>query len=611
MCGIIGYVGNKPVIPILIEGLKRLEYRGYDSAGLSFPEGNKQVVIKRIGTVSKLEELVESIKNNHSPTIGIAHTRWATHGGVTDYNAHPHLSYDGKIALIHNGIIENYEILKKKLLDEGKVFRTETDTEVLCYLINKYYDDNLEDAVKKALSLVKGTYGIAVTHADEPDKVIGARNGSPLVIGIGDNENFIASDVSAIISHTKQVVYLEDGEMVIIKKNDFKTTRINSSDIIKKAIHEIDWDLSELDKGDFRDYMIKEIFEQPKSIERAFAGRILKEQGTAKLGGLNLDRKDYFDIDRILILACGTSYYAAQYGVYALENFARIPCRAEFSSEYRYRNPIVEKGVLYFVISQSGETIDSYTAMKEIQTKGGRVLGICNVVGSTIPRESDGGVYVHAGPEISVASTKFYTSSLTVLSLLSILLGRKKDISASVGKKYIEELANIPQKVEKTLETVSQVETIVNKYLDYKNFLFIGRGYNYPNALEGALKLKEISYIHAEGYTSAEMKHGPLALVDENMPVVAICINDELRPKVISNIEEIRARKGRLIIVATEGDNEMKKYSDDVIYVPDTLDMFTPLLTIVPLQLMAYFFALKKGLNVDKPRNLAKSVTVE
>lgn len=611
MCGIIGYIGKRQSIPILLEGLKRLEYRGYDSSGISFPHNGKQVVIKKTGTVSKLKETLTKSMNGYSPMMGIAHTRWATHGGVTDYNAHPHISYDGKIALVHNGIIENYEILKKKLIQEGYKFNSDTDSEVLCFLINKYYQGNLEKAIKNALSLIEGAYGIAVIHSDEPDKIVGARNGSPLVVGVGNNEMFLASDVNAIIAHTKQVFYLEDGEMVTINKNAYKTTDIDNSTIVEKDIHEIDWDLDELDKGEYRDYMIKEIIEQPKSISRAFAGRLLKEFGTAKFGGLNLERRDYFDIERIHILACGTSYYAALYGSYVLENFARIPCRAELASEFRYRNPINEKGVFYVVISQSGETTDTLLALKEIHIRGSKVLGICNVVGSTIPRESDGGIYVHAGPEISVASTKFYTSSLTVLSLLALLLGRMKDISSYVGKSYVEEMYKIPDKVEKIFDQISKIETIAEKYLKYPNFLFMGRGYNYPNAMEGALKLKEISYVHAEGISAAEMKHGPLALIDENMPVVMICVNDELRSKVISNIEEINARKGKLIIVATEGDEEVKKYSDDIIYVPDTLDIYTPILTIVPLQLLAYYFTLKKGYNVDKPRNLAKSVTVE
>ncbi len=611
MCGIIGYIGEKQAIPILLEGLKRLEYRGYDSAGLSYIKDGLQKVIKKKGTVSNLEHVVSNYNGTIKTKMGIAHTRWATHGGVTDYNAHPHISYDGKIALVHNGIIENFELLKKKLIQDGRVFKTDTDSEVLCYLINKYYEGNLEDAVKRALSLIEGTYGIAVIHADEPNRIIGARNGSPLVVGIGNNEMFLSSDISAIISHTKQVIYLGDGEMVDLKKDVYKTINLTDSKIIKKDIHEIDWDLEELDKGNFRDYMIKEIFEQPKSIERAYAGRIIKESGSVKLGGLNLEKKDYFDIERINILACGTSYYAACYGAYVLENFARIPCRPELAGEFKYRNPIVEKGTLYFVISQSGETADTLSALKEVQVRGGKVLGICNVVGSTIARDTDGGVYVHAGPEISVASTKFYTSSLTVLALLAILLGRKKDISSSIGLKYIEELKKIPSKIEDILENNLKIGKIVDKYIDYKNFIFTARGYNYPNAMEGALKLKEISYIHAEGYSSAEMKHGPLALIDENMPVVAICVKDDLRNKVISNIEEIKSRNGKLIIIATEGDNELQKYSEDIIYIPKTIDIFYPLLTIIPLQLLAYYFAVKKGKNVDKPRNLAKSVTVE
>ncbi len=611
MCGIIGYIGGKPAIPILVEGLKRLEYRGYDSAGISFPFKGKQKAIKKTGTVSKLEEELEKQKNGYAPSLGIAHTRWATHGGVTDFNAHPHISYDGKIAIVHNGIIENYELLKKKLIEEGKKFKSDTDSEVLCYLINKYYEGDLEVAVKRALMLVEGTYGILVIHTEEPDIMVGARNGSPLVVGVGHNEMFLASDVNAIISYTKQVFYLEDGEMVTLRKDNYKTTDVTNERIVQKDIQHIDWDLEELDKRGYKDYMIKEIFEQPKSLERAYAGRLMKEFGIVKFGGLNLDRKDYFDIKRIVILACGTSYYSARYGSYVIENFARIPCRAELASEYRYRNPIIEKDTLYFVISQSGETADTLHALKEIKTRGGQVLGICNVVGSTIARETDGGVYVHSGPEISVASTKFYTSSLIVLALLALDFGRKKDISLAVGKRYVEELLRLPKKIETILEKSSQIESLVDKYLHYPNFLFTGRGYNLQNAMEGALKLKEVSYVHAEGYSAAEMKHGPLALIDENMPVVVICVNDELRKKVISNIEEIKSRKGRLIIIATEGDDEVKKYSEDIIYVPKTYDIYTPVLTIIPLQLFAYYFALKKNLNVDKPRNLAKSVTVE
>lgn len=611
MCGIIGYIGSRPAIPILLEGLKRLEYRGYDSAGISFPTDGKQVVIKKVGNVNKLRKNIEISKNGYSPTKGIAHTRWATHGAVTEFNAHPHISYDGKITLVHNGIIENYELLKRKLKEEGKEFKSDTDSEVLCFLINKYYNGNLEQSVKKALSMIEGAYGIVAIHSDEPDVLVGARNGSPLIVGIGNEEMFIASDLNAIIAHTKNVIFLEDGEMVTMTKDNYTTTIIDGADIVKKDVHEIDWDLHELDKGDYPDYMIKEIFEQPKSIQRAIAGRVLKDFGTAKLGGLNLERRDYSEIQRIHILACGTSYYAALYGSYVLENFARVPCRAELASEFRYRNPISEKGTLYIVISQSGETADTLSALKEIHIRGGIVLGICNVVGSTIARETDGGVYVHSGPEISVASTKFYTSSLVVLALLSILFGRMRDISSAVGKRYITELMNLPKKIEKILELSNKIESIAEKYLHYPSFIFSGRGYNYPNALEGALKLKEVSYVHAEGYSSAEMKHGPLALIDENMPVLFICMKDELRSKIISNIEEVRSRKGKIIIVATEGDEELKKYSDDIIYIPETFDEFYPILTVVPLQLLAYYFAVKKQKDVDKPRNLAKSVTVE
>jgi glutamine---fructose-6-phosphate transaminase (isomerizing) len=607
MCGIIGYCGPRKAADILIEGLKRLEYRGYDSAGIAIVDDSKLTVLKRKGKIQELRNLVpQGLPGN----FGIGHTRWATHGGVTDANAHPHTDSSGKIAVVHNGIIENYLSLKEKLMAEGIEFKSETDSEVIAHLIGYYYEGDLEKAVKSALCVLKGTYGIAVIHADESSKVIGARNGSPLVLGIGDGETFLASDVTAIIAHTKQVVYIEDGEIVTITPQSFRTTDQNDRPVDKK-IDKIAFELQAIEKNGFSTFMEKEIFEQPESIRRAITGRIDQENATAKLGGLNLTRKDLLNIERIRIIAAGTSFHAALIGTYLLESIARLPSVAELASEVRYRNPIVEPTALYFAVSQSGETADTLYALRELQRKGATVLGICNVVGSTIARESDGGTYIHGGPEIAVASTKAFTSQIAVFYLLTLMLGRIRDLSRSAGEKLIAALLEVPVKVQRVLMKKTEIQTIAKKYCRSRDFLYLGRGLSYPVALEGALKLKEISYIHAEGYSAAEIKHGPIALVNEETPSFFIAPDDSLREKTISNMKEVKARGGAIITVCTEGDDEIAGISDDVITIPRIDEMFYPFLTVVPTQLFAFFCALELGRDVDQPRNLAKSVTVE
>ncbi len=608
MCGIIGYVGKKDAVPILLEGLHRMEYRGYDSAGIAILAHDGVIVEKTAGKIALLEKKVKDVLP--SGTTGIAHTRWATHGEPTTENAHPHLDCTGKIAVIHNGIIENFTVLKSKLLDEGHVFTTETDTEVLAHLIEKYYEGNLEEAVGSALSLVEGTYGIAVICADSPGKIVGARKGSPLVVGVGKNEYFLASDVAAMLRHTKQVIYLDDGEMVVLEESGFRTTTI-SHERVSKKIEEISWNLEMVEKAGFKHFMLKEIFEQPQSLRNGLRGRLIPEEGMARLGGLNMSEKELRKIDRIIITACGTSWHAALVGEYMLEEHARVPVEVEYASEFRYRNPVLREGTVVIVISQSGETADTLAAMREAKKKGAKALGICNVVGSTIARESDGGVYIHAGPEIGVASTKAFTSQLAVLAILTLYLGRLRSMSIDRGKSIVSELHRIPEKVERILAESSKIEDIAKEYFTHSNFLYLGRGCNFPVALEGALKLKEISYIHAEGYPAAEMKHGPIALIDENMPVVFVCLKDSAYDKIMSNMEEVRARRGKIIAVGTEGDTELQKKADHVLYVPQTLGILTPLLTVVPLQLLAYYIAVHRGCDVDQPRNLAKSVTVE
>ncbi len=610
MCGIIGYVGHRPCLPILIEGLRRLEYRGYDSAGVAVQMDGAVKVVKAAGKIRELESRLA--RETVLGTSGIAHTRWATHGAPTDVNAHPHQDSHGKLALVHNGIIENYVVLKAALQAEGHVFRTETDTEVLAHLVEKYRARGLglEQAVVQALADVEGTYGIAVMCADEPGVIVGARMGSPLVLGVGDGEYFVASDVAAIVNHTRQVVYLDDGEMVVLTPDGYHTATV-TAERIDKAVHEVDWDLAQIEKGGFEHFMLKEIFEQPTAVRNSMRGRLDVEQGLARLNGLNMTNEELREIRRLIILACGTSWHAGLIGEYMIEEHARIPVEVEYASEFRYRNPIVREGTCVLVISQSGETADTLAAMREARHKGARTLGIVNVVGSTIARESDGGVYIHAGPEIGVASTKAFTCQVTVLALLTLALGRQRAMSAETGIQIARELDAIPGKIQRMLDRSDAVRRIAEEYKEHDNFLYLGRGYQFPVALEGALKLKEISYIHAEGYPAAEMKHGPIALIDERMPVVFMCTRDSAYEKVMSNMMEVQARKGVIVAIATEGDTEVAGLADHVLYVPQTLPMLQPILSVVPLQLLAYHVAVLRGCDVDQPRNLAKSVTVE
>ncbi len=610
MCGIVGYIGTNNCVPILINGLKRLEYRGYDSAGIGVINSTKSIVIKNKGKVSLLEERVSKVHlDSH---LGIGHTRWATHGIPNELNAHPHTNNDNTLFIIHNGIIENFQPLKKSLQKLGYEFRSDTDSEVLAHLIDSFLLKNysLTKSVQLSLNEIDGTYGIAVIYAKEPDKLIAARKGSPLVIGVGNGENFIASDVSPLLAHTKQVIYLEDGELAVITKDGYTVKTIEDEEIAKE-VHEINMSLEEIDKGGFPHFMLKEIMEQPESVRNSMRGRIILEEGISKLGGLTEVLERLTDSKRILISACGTSWHAALVGEYMLEQFARIPVEVEYASEFRYRNPVISAEDSVFFISQSGETADTLAALREAKSNGALALGICNVVGSTIARESMSGVYIHAGPEIGVASTKAFTSQLVVLALITLLISRKKGMSVDQGRLIAEEMIKLPEKIEAILKLNEGIERLAEEFKDANNFLYLGRGYNFPVALEGALKLKEISYIHAEGYPAAEMKHGPIALIDENMPVVFIAPKDSTYEKIMSNIQEVRARGGRIIAIADEGDDEIDNIVDFSIKIPDTIDMLRPILTSIPLQLLAYHIAVKKGLNVDQPRNLAKSVTVE
>lgn len=598
MCGIVGYIGNKNCVPILINGLKRLEYRGYDSAGIGILTKENAFIIKQKGKVSVLEEKIEEL--NLYSNIGIGHTRWATHGIPNEMNAHPHSNNDGTLFLIHNGIIENYQVLKKGLISFGYKFKSDTDSEVIVHLIDNFLKEgfDLTKSVQLALHEVEGTYGLAIVYSKEPDKIIAARKGSPLVVGIGDGENFLASDVSAILSYTKQVVYLEDGEIGILKKDSFQAKTIYDKEI-EKEVHEITMTLDEIDRGGYPHFMLKEIMEQPETVRNSLRGRIIDEDGTSILGGLVDVVDKLVDAKRIIITACGTSWHAGLVGEYMFEQFCRIPTEVEYASEFRYRNPIIEKDDAIFFISQSGETADTLAAMREAKMRGALVLGICNAVGSSIARETNAGVYTHAGPEIGVASTKAFTSQLTVLALITLLIARRKNLSRVDGKSIADELKSIPEKIERILKLNDEIEKIAEEFKDSTNFLYLGRGYNFPVALEGALKLKEISYIHAEGYPAAEMKHGPIALIDENMPVVFIAPKDSTYEKIISNIQEVKARGGRTIAIANEDDNEIDKLVDHTIKVPQTIRMLMPILTVIPLQLLAYHIAVKKGLNVD------------
>jgi glucosamine--fructose-6-phosphate aminotransferase (isomerizing) len=610
MCGIIGYIGkSNNVGAILIEGLKRLEYRGYDSAGIAIVRDGALVWEKTAGKISRLEEKLRG--TDISGSLGIAHTRWATHGEPNRTNAHPHFDCSGRIALIHNGIVENYSTLKKSLAAEGHRFVTETDTETLVHLIEKYYTGrDLEVAVRKALEKVEGTYGILVVSANEPDKLVAARNGSPIVMGIGEDEYIVASDVAAILKHTRQVIYLEDHEMIVATRDGFTTMTIEN-ERVTHDVQEVDWDLDMIERGGHPHFMLKEIFEQPETITNAMRGRLIAAAGEARLGGLNMTEEELRSVKRILLIGCGTSWHAALIGEYMIEEKARIPVEVEYASEFRYRNPVIEDGTIVFAISQSGETVDTLAALREAGRRGARCLGICNVVGSTIARESHAGVYIHAGPEIGVASTKAFTSQITVLSLIALIFGRLRTISAGDGQKIVEAIQAVPGQVAAILESSEAIQGIAEQYSRHNNFLYLGRGANYPVALEGALKLKEISYVHAEGYPAAEMKHGPIALIDENMPVVFICPRDAAYQKIVGNIAEVKARKGKIIAITNEGNTEVVEMADHVIYIPRTLDFLYPILSVIPLQLLAYHIAVLRGCNVDQPRNLAKSVTVE
>ncbi len=611
MCGIVGYIGKKEAYPILINGLKRLEYRGYDSAGIAILNGDVRVYKKR-GKVADLEDYVKN--QDVSGTIGMGHTRWATHGEPNDINAHPHISNNGLFVVIHNGIIENYSRLKKRLQDRGYVFKSETDTEVLANLIEYIYIKgkvSAEIAVRLALTKVVGAYGLLVACSEEADQLIAARKGSPLVLGIGKDEYFFASDATPIIEHTNSVIYLNDNDVAIIKKGELTLKTISNIDISPK-IQKLDIDIGEIEKGGFSHFMLKEIFEQSRSIEDTFRGRISADNKEVHLGGLFNVIDKLTNAKRIIIIGCGTSWHAGLVGEYLFEELARIPTEVEYASEFRYRNPIIFKDDIVIAISQSGETADTLAAIKQAKEAGATVLGICNVVGSSIPRETHAGVYTHAGPEIGVASTKAFTAQLTVLTLMAILIGKKKKIlDENEYQTIIKDLYQIPAKIEKILNINEEIKAISELYKNSNNTLYLGRGYFFPVALEGALKLKEISYIHAEGYPAAEMKHGPIALIDESMPVVVIAAKDSSYEKIVSNIQEVKARKGVVIAIVTEGDKIIKNMADHVMEIPKIHNALAPLLAVIPLQLFSYHIAVLRGCNVDQPRNLAKSVTVE
>lgn len=609
MCGIIGYIGDKDALETGLKSLKRLEYRGYDSSGLALMNLDKIECIKAVGRIEELEKKINKEKNLNGDTI-ILHSRWATHGEVTELNAHPHYDCEKNIYLAHNGIVENYRELKEKLEKNGHKFISETDTEVIAHLIEHFFKNNLEDAVREALKLVKGTYGLVVISKKDPGKIVAARMFSPLVVSVNSKGSFVASDPSAIISHSKRMVFLEDGEVAVLTKDDFIITDLDSC---TKKINEteLDWDVEEAQKGGHPHFMIKEIMEQPESVANSFRGRLIPEEGTAKLGGLDSVKDKLKEIEKINIIACGTSYYAALVGEYLIEELSGIPVEVDYASEFRYRKTSIKADEAYLFISQSGETADSLAALREVKKKGALTLGIVNVVGSSIARETDAGVYNHAGPEIGVASTKAFTSQITVLSLMALLLGRQRNLSQQEGEEIVREIMEIPGKIKEILKNSSEIEKYATKYKNYSNILFMGRKYGYPVALEGALKLKEISYLHAEGYASGEMKHGPIALINESMPTISICLSGSVKDKSISNTEEVKARRGPLLVLATKGDNEIKKITEDIIYIPSIIETLSPIISVVPLQLLAYYIAVSLDRDPDKPRNLAKSVTVE
>ncbi|MQA89995.1 MAG: glutamine--fructose-6-phosphate transaminase (isomerizing) [Gemmatimonas sp.] len=617
MCGIIGYIGDKQVAPLLIEGLRRLEYRGYDSAGVAVVENGNIQVRKEAGKIAELEKMLEGEPVNGS--YGIGHTRWATHGAPTQRNAHPHAAEHGDFALVHNGIVENADVLRRRLSERGHEFTSETDTEVLVHLIEEVYEegsgragDSLERAVEAALRQVDGTYGIAVVSTRDPGKIVVARLGSPLLIGVGASaETFVASDAAAVISHTRDVVYLDDGDMATITGEGYIVHR-GGVGPVERPVNRLDWELGEVERAGYPHFMLKEIMEQPQTLRETTRGRLMESAGGVKLGGLDGMDEELTNAKQVIILGCGTSWHSGLIGEYMLEDIARIPTKVEYASEFRYRRPVMEPDTLAIAISQSGETADTLWAMREAKQHGATCIGIVNQVGSTIARETDSGIYLHAGPEIGVASTKAFTSQVAVLAMLTVHLGRLRGaLSASRGREIVHALAAVPEQVSEILGLDDAIRALAEEYKDHPNFLYLGRGYNFPAALEGALKLKEISYIHAEGYPAAEMKHGPIALIDENMPVVVIAPKDAVYEKVKSNIEEVKARGGRVIAVVTEGDTALMRYADQVIQIPRTHDSLTPMLATVPLQLLAYHIAVLRGCDVDQPRNLAKSVTVE
>ncbi len=619
MCGIVAYLGKKSAQPTLIEGLKRLEYRGYDSAGVGLLSDGKIKIKKCSGRINALEEILD--KPDSSETLGIGHTRWATHGAPTSLNAHPHLDYTGKIAVVHNGIIENYETLKTWLKDKGAEFKSETDTEVIANLIGYFYTQSKEKAksngqnrfewaVQHALRELSGTYGLAIVCGDFPDMLIGAKKGSPLILGVGENEYILASDAAAIVEHTKQAIYPADNEIVIISSKGFRTKTLDNVSVTKE-LQEIEFSLEQIELNGFQHHMLKEIFEQPTSLTTCMGGRIDTKENKIKLGGIAGYLRELTRTKRLILTACGTAFHAALVGEFLFEHLSRIPTETVYASEFRYRNPIIEDGTVVIAISQSGETADTLAAIEEAKERGAAVLGIVNVVGSSIARATDSGIYLHVGPEIGVASTKAFTAQVAVLTMLAIELGRRKLISSSKVGTYIEELSRIPEKISSILEQSEKIKEIASANIKKDNWLFLGRGFNYPVAIEGALKLKEISYIHAEGLPAAEMKHGPIALIADGMPAVFIATAGPQYDKILGNIEEVRARGGKIIVVATEGDENIKQHADHLIAIPDAPELLQPMLTVIPLQLLAYHAAVLRGHDVDKPRNLAKSVTVE
>ncbi len=612
MCGIVGYIGSREAYPILIKGLKRLEYRGYDSAGIAMLDQGQIYLRKKKGKVTDLEEVVES--DYPKSGIGIGHTRWATHGEPNDRNAHPHLSQEGDLAIIHNGIIENYATLKTELIKRGHEFRSDTDTEVLVHLIEDLQVKgklSFEEAVRAALAEVVGAYAIVILNKKEPNVLIGARKGSPMVIGVGENEHFIASDAAPLIEYTKNVIYLNDGEVAIIKNDSLVVKTIDN--IVKTPyIHELEMQLESIEKQGFEHFMLKEIYEQPRSIYDSFRGRINHSGGTIEMAGINMFEQKLINLRRLVIVGCGTSWHAGLVGEYLFESLARIPVEVEYASEFRYRDPVISENDFVIAISQSGETADTLAAIELAKHRGATIFGICNVVGSSIPRATDAGAYTHAGPEIGVASTKAFTAQVTALTLMALSIAQKKGtITKDRLQKTLAEMETIPEKIERVLKTDEAIQYIAGEFKDARNFLYLGRGFGFPVALEGALKLKEISYIHAEGYPAAEMKHGPIALIDEEMPVVVIAPQGPTYEKVLSNIQEVKARKGKIIALVTEGDTEVRKMADYVIEMPECDEIFLPLIATIPLQLLSYHIAVLRGCNVDQPRNLAKSVTVE